>query len=130
MLHPHERFPDNHAGKPPHHHADSHLHIGETLILSEQRTGQSDETVRYRETSRDHGAVGSAQGPDHLSVVAGSAHGGSQIRSEKRVKDQASDDNRRKSRREPGGVPNPDLPAHHVDGRRATQKTRGRVLHF
>src|SRR3974390_408141 len=32
---PDTRFPDDHAGPAPHHHPDAHLHVRETLILSQ-----------------------------------------------------------------------------------------------
>jgi len=32
----HQRLPNDNAGQPPDHHANPHLHIGKTLILSQK----------------------------------------------------------------------------------------------
>ena len=40
--------------RPQHDHADAHLHVGEALILGEQRAAQRDEAVRQRETENRH----------------------------------------------------------------------------
>src|SRR6266576_158417 len=40
-----QRFADNDAGQPPPNHADTHLHIGDTLVLGEHRATQRDQPV-------------------------------------------------------------------------------------
>src|SRR5271165_1392153 len=60
---------------PPHHDADSHLHIGEALVLRQQRAGDGHQSVRKRQAEHQHMAVIDPGGANHLRVVAGAAHG-------------------------------------------------------
>ena len=42
LPHADERLADDDAGQAPDHHADAHLHVGEALILRQQRARQRD----------------------------------------------------------------------------------------
>ncbi len=80
-----ERLADDDAGQSPHHHADSHLHVSESLVLGEERTGGGNQSVRECETQHDHRVHVDAERPDHLVVVTGGLHGGAEIGPEEEV---------------------------------------------
>ena len=76
-----ERLADDDAGEAPHHHADAHLHVGEALVLRQQRAGERDEAVRQRQAEHDHVVHVDAERADHLRVVAGRLHRRAEVRS-------------------------------------------------
>src|SRR5262249_38508207 len=45
---------DDDARETPHYHPDSHLHVSETLILCEKRSGKRDQAVRQRQPCDRH----------------------------------------------------------------------------
>src|ERR1051325_7540808 len=53
-VRPDERAADDHAGQPPDDHADAHLHVGEALVLREERAGERDEAVGDAEAEDGH----------------------------------------------------------------------------
>src|SRR6266851_7950970 len=86
-----QRFADDDACEPPNDHADAHTDVGESLILSEQRTGEGDKSVGDGETEDDHIGVIYSERANHLHVVAGSAHGHTKIGAKEEIKQGASE---------------------------------------
>ena len=82
-----QRLADDDAGQSPHHHADAHLHVGEALILRQQRAGERDQAVRQRQAEHDHVVDVDAERADHLRVVAGGLHGGAEVGAEEQIED-------------------------------------------
>src|SRR5208337_736860 len=70
----HHRLADNDARQAPDNHADTHLHIGEPLILRQQGAREGDESVGDRKAEDDHLSVIRALRSDHLCIVAGGTH--------------------------------------------------------
>ncbi len=89
LVRPDQRFSDDDAGQSPHHHSDSHADVRESLILRQQRSGQRHEAVRNRHSEDDHVGVVDAQRPDHLHVVAGGAHGHTEVGAQKKIQQRA-----------------------------------------
>jgi hypothetical protein len=109
-----ERLADDYARQPPDDHTDSHLHVGEALILGEQGARERHEPVRQRQAHHDHVADVDAEGADHLCVVAGGAHGGAQVRAEEHVDQQAGDGGRENREPEQRGVARTHVPTKDV----------------
>ncbi len=84
---PDQRLADDDAGESPHHHADAHLHVGEALILREQRAGERHQAVRQRQAEHDHRVHVDAERADHLRVVAGRLHRRAEMRAEEDEED-------------------------------------------
>ena len=45
LPHADQRLADDDARQAPHDHADAHLHVGEALVLRQQRAGQRDQPL-------------------------------------------------------------------------------------
>src|SRR6188768_32100 len=83
--HADQSLSDNDARQAPDQHPDAHLHIGKALILSEQRAGHGNQAVRDGESENHHGADVHAERADHLRIVAGCPHRGTEMGAEKPV---------------------------------------------
>src|SRR3954454_21057168 len=90
-----QRAADDHARQSPHNHADAHLHIGESLVLREERAGECDQSVRDAEPEDDHVLDADAERADHLFVVARRAHRAAEVRVEEEPGDERDDQNDR-----------------------------------
>ena len=86
-----QRLADDDAGQAPDHHADAHLHVGEALVLRQQRAGQRDQAVGERQAEHDHVVDVHAERADHLRVVAGGAHRRAEVGAEEEVEDDADE---------------------------------------
>ena len=88
-----QRLADDDARQPPDHHADAHLHVGEALVLREQRAGQRDQAVA-RAPARGSIMLPTLTPSARIicGVVAGGAHGGAQVGAEEGVEQRTTDD--------------------------------------
>jgi len=69
-----------------HPHADTHLDIGKSLVLRQQRPRQSNQSVGGRNAQHGHGFNVRSERADHLSIVAGRPHRGAKICAKEKIK--------------------------------------------
>ena len=92
---------DNHSGKTNDNGPPAHIDVGKPLVLSQQRRGESHQTVGEHQ-AQNRGKIGvDPLSPGHIGIRAGGTQGGTQLCAEKPV-EQGNDHNHKNGNCEDG----------------------------